>query len=131
MKSIHFILLTVLFSAFMVSCSKSDKASAPVTIEGTWKGTYSVGNGPSDKFFGIVLKANGVFEEVDAAGITIGIGEWEMENDIITATYDRISPSDAQFSVIAAFYKNQGSLEGNWGYGTSATDGGNFSLKKQ
>ena len=72
------------------------------------------------------IKAGGTIEELNSSGQKIGQGTWEIENDILTANYQW--PSGSKYSVIGAFYKDQGKLLGDWGYGSSATNGGTWQM---
>ena len=56
------------------------------------------------------------------------IGIVTAYNDILSAHYEWTSGS--KYSVIGAFYKDQGKLLGDWGYGNSSTDGGTWQMTK-
>lgn len=119
----------VMFLVF--ACSKSnDKPAAAASIEGIWAGKYGTGNNKPSSFYSFNIKSNGVIEELDANGAVIGTGTWKLENKILSATYKYLSPSTSKFSVLGAFNAEQGKILGNWGYGTSVTDGGTWEMTK-
>lgn len=131
MKSFTFVLLALVTAASLGSCKKDkDHAKGPVTIEGSWSGTYSMGSGPADKAFHFVLKAGGVFEEYNPSNQKIAEGVWEIDNDILTAGYKNLPPSTVAYSLIASFDKNAAKLTGTWGYDASSYDGGYMYLYK-
>ena len=110
------------------SCKKDNDKSANHIIEGKWTGTFKEDG--EDWFFSLNFKAGGIIEELDENGQKIGVGTWEMENNIIQAEWDMLPPLSAKYSLIAAFYKDKGKLLGDWGYGTNATNGGTFQMSK-
>lgn len=129
MKISKSILLSVItMTTLFVSCSKDKSEPQPVSIEGRWVGSY-VNDASGDKFYySFNIMAGGVIEELNSSGQKIGEGTWEIENDILTAEYSW--PGGADFSVIAAFYKNDAKLLGDWGYDDSVTNGGSWEMTK-
>ncbi|HMR92755.1 MAG TPA: hypothetical protein PKC69_10580 [Chitinophagaceae bacterium] len=113
------IILGLLFAAVFTSCSKS-KSPNPVTIEGTWQGTYGFGTSHTGYQFGFNILPNGIIERIDAAGNVKGTGEWEMQNNILMADF---SVGNADFSIMAAFYPGEGRLLGDWGYYPNVDEG--------
>jgi hypothetical protein len=116
----------------MFACSKStDKPASSTTIEGIWTGKYGTGNNEPSVFYSFNIKAGGVIEELDANGAVKGQGTWELENNILMATYSYLPPANNKFSVLGAFNVAQGRILGNWGYGESVTDGGTWEMTKK
>jgi hypothetical protein len=110
-----------------VSCKK-DKLEQQATIEGRWVGTYVNQSSGNSFYYSFNIKPGGVIEEINQAGQKIGEGSWEMSNDILTAEYNWTNGS--KYSIIGPFDKDKGKLLGDWGYGTSATNGGTWSMQK-
>jgi len=130
MKISRIILVAAVALTGFISCKKDkdDVSSKQTTIEGVWVGTY-VNNASGNSFFySFNIKPGGIIEEINPSGQKIGQGTWELENDILSAHYQWTSGS--KYSVIGAFYKEQGKLLGDWGYGTSATNGGTWQMTK-
>lgn len=126
MKKLKLLAAVLLLLTSLYSCKKDSKK--PVTIEGAWVGTYVNDASGNSFFYKLVFNADGSMEEINQAGETIGIGEWDLDGDILEGRY--FWESGTEFSILAAFYKNEGKLLGNWGYGSSATNGGTFDLSK-
>jgi len=129
MKISKFILVAIAAIIGLASCSKDKADTAQNTIiEGRWVGTH-VNNASGNTFYySFNVKPGGVIEEINQSGQKIGEGTWKLENDILTAAYTW--PSGSKYSVIA-FYKSTAKLLGDWGYGSSATNGGTWQMNKQ
>jgi hypothetical protein len=128
MKVSNFLLFTALTVIGLASCKK-DKADPQYSIEGRWVGTYLNEASGNSFFYSFNIKPGGVIEELNSSGQKIGQGTWELEHDILTAGYTWTSGS--KYSIIAAFYKKEGKLLGDWGYGNSATNGGTWQMTKE
>ena len=118
---------------FIVSCSKSNDSNKGTTsVEGVWEGKYGTGNNNPSSFYSFNIKPGGILEELNASGQVKGTGTWKLENgNIFSAKYTYAAPSNSKFSIIGAFYKSDGKLLGNWGYGESVTDGGLWEMTKK
>ena len=125
-KNLFFAIIAI--ATLFVSCSKDRNDPQPATIEGRWVGTYVNDASGNSFYYSFNIKAGGVIEEINSSGQKIGEGTWEIDNDILTAEYSW--PGGADFSVIAAFYKNEAKLLGDWGYDDSATNGGSWEMAK-
>jgi hypothetical protein len=125
-----FIFSALLLTTAFVSCKK-DKDDAPknAAIEGKWVGTYLNKASETEFFYSFNIKPGGIIEELDNSGAKIGEGTWKLENNIFTARYYWPGGGNG-FSVLAAFYPNDAQLLGDWGYGTSTTNGGVWEMKK-
>lgn len=129
MKISKIILIALVALTGFASCKK-DKVEAKTTgIEGRWVGTYVNDASGNSFYYSFNIKPGGVIEELNSSGQKLGQGTWEFENNILTAHYSWTSGS--KYSVIAAFYKEDGKLLGDWGYGDSATNGGTWVMHKQ
>jgi hypothetical protein len=128
MKISKIILISVIAMTAFVSCKK-DKADTQHPIEGRWVGTYVNDASGNSFYYSFNIKPGGIIEEINSAGQKIGEGSWELDNDIFSAHYKWSGGSE--YSVIAAFYKSQGKLLGDWGYGDSATNGGTWQMQKK
>ena len=115
------------------ACSKNTDKPAPAaaSIEGIWTGKYGTGDNKPSTFYSFNIKSNGVIEELNADGSVKGKGTWNLENKILMATYNYLPPSNSKYSVLGAFKAEEGRILGNWGYGTSVTDGGTWEMKKK
>jgi hypothetical protein len=129
MKISKIILIALVALTSIASCKK-DKVEAKITsIEGRWVGTYVNDASGNSFYYSFNIKPGGIIEELNSSGQKLGQGTWEFENNILTAHYSWTSGS--KYSVIAAFYKEDGKLLGDWGYGDSATNGGTWVMHKQ
>lgn len=113
------------------ACSKDNDQPAATGITGIWVGKYGTGNNKPSVFYSFNIKSDGTIEELDANGAVKGKGTWELENNIIMATYKYLPPANTQFSVLGAFNAAQGKILGDWGYGESVTDGGTWEMTKK
>lgn len=130
MKIAKIMMLASLAIFTFISCKKDDEPKS-FALEGKWVGTYVNQASGNSFFFSLNIKPGGIIEELNQAGQKTGEGTWEIEHDILTAHYKMVAPNSQGYSIIAAFYKNNGKLLGDWGYDESATDGGTFQLSKQ
>lgn len=128
MKISKIILIALVALTGFISCKK-DKVEKQNTIEGRWVGTYVNEASGNSFYYSFNIKPAGVIEELNAAGEKLGQGTWKLENNILSAKYSWSGGSG--FSVLAAFYKVEGKLLGDWGYGNSATNGGTWQMHKQ
>lgn len=128
MKISKIILITTIALAGFASCKK-DKVEKQTTIEGRWVGTYINEASGNSFFYSFNIKPGGIIEELNSSGQKLGQGTWELENNILSAEYTWTSGS--KYSVLGAFYKDKGKLLGDWGYGSSATNGGTWEMHKQ
>ena len=128
MKFSKILLAIIAITTVLFSCSKNKSDLPPATIEGRWVGTYVNEASGNSFYYSFNIKPGGIIEEINSAGQKIGEGNWEIANDILTAEYSWTNGGD--FSVIAAFYKNERKLLGDWGYGNSATNGGTWQMTK-
>jgi hypothetical protein len=122
-KSMALILLSC---TLFISCSK-DKDNGPVSIEGTWEGTFNFGPNTQTYKWGLNLKAGGVMEGLDENGQVTGTGTWEIQNNIITGDY--VENGDV-ITIVAAFYPQQKKLLGDWGFDGSVNEG-TFDMSKK
>jgi len=130
MKISKIILFAAVALTGFISCKKDKDAvsNKQATIEGVWVGTY-VNNASGNSFFySFNIKPGGIIEELNSSGQKLGQGTWELENNILSAHYQWNSSS--KYSVLCAFYKDQGKLLGDWSYGNSSTDGGTWQMTK-
>jgi hypothetical protein len=129
MKIAKIILMAAVVLTGFVSCKKDKtETSKATTIEGVWVGSYVNDASGNSFFYSFNIKPGGVIEELNSAGEKLGQGTWKLENEILTATYTWTGGS--KYSILAAFYKNEGKLLGDWGYGNSTTNGGSWQMHK-
>lgn len=128
MKISKIILIALIAATGFVSCKKDKVEKQTTAIEGRWVGTYVNEASGNSFYYSFNIKPGGIIEELNAAGQKLGQGTWELDNNILSANYSWTSGS--QYSVIAAFYKEDGKLLGDWGYGDSATNGGTWTMQK-
>lgn len=132
MRVLKIALIALFTSGIFVACKKekTEKPENPAqSIEGTWVGKYGFGNDAPSIYFSLKFKSGGVIEEIGSSGEVKGTGTWEMTGNTITAHYSYVSNQNS-FSLVAAFDASTGKLLGNWGYGSSATDGGLWEMTK-
>jgi hypothetical protein len=127
----------IMFSAFVViaalmSCKKDHDEIKKTTIEGRWEGAYINDASGNSFYYSFNIKPGGIIEEINASGEKIGEGTWEIDsNNIFSAKYKWIPPIwHSTYTVIGALYHETGKLLGNWGYGSSATNGGTWEMQK-
>lgn len=133
MRILKIALIALFTSGIFVACKK-EKTENPKNpaqaIEGKWVGKYGFGNDVPGIYFSLNFKSGGVIEEISSNGEVKGTGTWEMTGNTITAHYTWFS-NQQPFSIVAAFYASTGKILGNWGFGSSATDGGLWEMTKQ
>ena len=130
MKISTVLLIALVSLPVLFSCKKDkDKPTITPTIEGRWEGSYINAASQNSFYYSFNIKAGGVFEEIGSNGQKLGEGTWSMENNILTAHY--AYPNGNEYTVIAAYYKDQAKLLGDWGYDNSGTDGGTFEMDKK
>lgn len=128
MKATGIIALFIAVLAGFSSCKKDD-VKKPGGIQGVWKGNYKIDPSSDKKFFSLRFGAGGVLEELSSSGSVTGTGEWQMDsNNIITGNY--VTVNGYEYSIMGAYYPQDGKILGNWGYDDSATDGGTYELSK-
>ena len=129
MKNSKIILIAFVALTGFISCKKDKVEKQNTSIEGRWVGTYVNEASGNSFYYSFNIKPAGVIEELNAAGEKLGQGTWKLENNILSAKYSWQGGS--VYSVLAAFYKEEGKLLGDWGYGNSATNGGTWQMHKQ
>ena len=129
MKISKIILIALVTLPGFIACKKDKVEKQTSNIEGRWVGTYVNEASGNSFYYSFNIKPGGVIEELNSSGQKLGQGTWEFENNILTAKYTWTSGS--KYSVIGAFYKQDGKLLGDWGYGDSATNGGTWEMHKQ
>jgi hypothetical protein len=132
MKSIGIAILSLLFvPVLFTACKKETTQTTTKTIEGTWKGKYGFGNETPTVFFSFNIKPGGVIEELNSSGASKGSGTWTQTNSTFTAHYQWKAPLNTIFSVTAFYDKDNGKLDGFWGYGNEDDNGGEWTMTKQ
>ena len=132
MKKFKIALVACVLALVSVSCSKSSDspASAPATVDGVWVGKFGTDNSKPSVFFSLNFKAGGVLEELTQSGEVKGKGTWKLDNNIIYGSYNYVAPPNNKYSIIGTFDGKKGQILGNWGYGTSSTNGGLWEMIK-
>jgi hypothetical protein len=132
MKSIKIAIIAFVLALVSVSCSKSSDspAAAPVSVDGVWVGKFGTDNSKPTVFFSLNFKAGGVLEEIAQTGEVKGKGTWKLDNNIIYGSYAYTAAPNSKYSIIGAFDSKKGQILGNWGYGTSSTNGGLWEMTK-
>ncbi len=133
MKALKFSLIVFLTSLLFVNCSKSNDDPAPSSVSnaitGTWIGKFGTGSNNPSSFYSFRIETGGVLKELNSSGNVVGTGTWKLENDIITGSYTY--PSGLKYSFIGAFDASKKQIVGDWGYGSSATNGGLWDMDKK
>ena len=128
--SFRTILAFMLASFIFVSCSKNhdDTHITPVPavgIEGKWSGFKGNDKEVPDNDIIFNIKAGGVIEELNAAGLVKGTGTWTLVGDVFTAHYQFKAPLLTVYTYKATYDKVNGKLiDGIWGFDDSDWDGG-------
>ena len=132
MKSIKIAIVAFVLALVSVSCSKSSDspAAAPATVDGVWVGKFGTDNSKPTVFFSLNFKPGGVLEEITESGEVKGKGTWKLDNNIIYGSYNYVAPPNNKYSIIGAFDSKKGQILGNWGYGSSSTNGGLWEMIK-
>jgi hypothetical protein len=131
MKISKIILFGFLAVIAFASCNKDkDKNNNPASIEGRWVGTYLNDATNQTYYFSFNIKPGGIIEEINSSNQKLGEGTWQLDNstNVFMAQYSWTA--GGSFSVIAAFNKNQAKLIGDWGFGSSNTNGGTWEMTK-
>ena len=132
MKSIKIAIVAFVLALVSVSCSKSSDspAAVPATVDGVWVGKFGTDNSKPTVFFSLNFKPGGVLEEITETGEIKGKGTWKLDNNIIYGSYNYVAPPNNKYSIIGAFDSKKGQILGNWGYGSSSTNGGLWEMTK-
>jgi len=134
MKSIKIVIVAFVLALVSVSCSKSSDSPAaapvPATIEGAWVGKFGTDNSKPSVYYSLNFKAGGILEEITQSGEVKGKGTWKLDNNIIYGSYNYVAPPNNKYSIIGAFDSKKGQILGNWGYGSSSTNGGLWEMTK-
>jgi hypothetical protein len=130
MKISKFILTALLALTVFASCNKDNDDPKPTGIEGRWIGTYVNDASGNTFYYSFNIKAGGVIEEINSSNQKIGEGTWQLDpaTNVLMAQYSW--PSGGSYSIIAAFDKQNAKLLGDWGYGSSNTNGGSWEMTK-
>ena len=133
MKLLKFGRLLLFTAITLAACSKShDAPPANDSVQGVWIGKFGTGAGNPSSFFSYNFKAGGVLEELTDNGQVKGTGTWKLDNKILTGyTINVVAPVGNKYSMIGAYNAEQGKILGNWGYGSSTTDGGLWEMSKK
>ncbi len=129
--SVVLLLAVVTFAA----CSKSNDSKPVVSnesVQGVWVGKFGTDNSAPSSFFSYNFKAGGVLEELTNDGQVKGTGTWKLENNIVSGyTINVLAPVGNKYSMLGAFNASQGKILGNWGYGSSSTNGGLWEMSRK
>ncbi|RXK58536.1 hypothetical protein ESA94_18055 [Lacibacter luteus] len=120
------------FSVVLSSCKKESSPEPPSMI-GFWKGKWgNAANYPSYGYAAL-FRSNGTvrfFDGADTATASKAEGTYIVSGSTVTATYTYTGSSNP-ISVSAAVNSKFTFLEGSWGTGGNATNGGLWILVKQ
>ena len=130
MRVLKIALIALFTSGIFVACKKEKVDKPAQSIEGRWVGKYGFGNDVPSIYFSLNFKPGGVIEEISSSDQVKGTGTWTMMDNVINAHYSWLPGNPNSFSIVAAFDASTGKLLGNWGYGSSATDGGLWEMTK-
>ena len=126
-----FVLLLAVFTFAACSKSNSQPPATNQSIQGVWVGKFGTDNNNPTAFFSYNFKSGGVLEELTDNGQVKGTGTWKLENNIVSGyTINVLAPVGNKYSMIGAFNASQGKILGNWGYGSSSTNGGLWEMTK-
>lgn len=135
MKILKSVFLVAIAAFFFSACSKSNDAPPPATndsVQGVWAGKFGIDNEVPSVFFSYQFKAGGVLEELTNTGQVKGTGTWKIENNIVSGyTINVLAPVGNKYSMVGAYNAAQGKILGNWGYGSSSTNGGLWEMSKK
>ena len=123
--------LILFFTATACSKKSNNSTPSPSSVAGVWVGKYGFGNETPTIFYSFNIKASGIIEELSSTGEVKATGTWEIDNNILTAKYTNVAPSTSKYSVIGAFNSSTGKILGNWGYSSSATNGGTWEMTRK
>lgn len=130
-------LLTVLLFAFVlpltfIACKKESSSPESKTgLSGVFKGKYGFGDENPDKNYTLNFQSAGIIQEIgQVSGTATGQGTWALSGDKLTATYKMLESPYTDYYITATFNSATGRIQGTWGYGSSGTDGGKFSMTK-
>ena len=131
MRILKIALIALFTSGIFVACKKEKTENPAPSIEGRFIGKYGFGNDVPSIYFSLNFKPNGVIEEITSNDQVKGTGTYEINGNTITAHYSWLPANPTTFSIVAAYDPATGKLLGNWGWGSSATDGGLWEMTKQ
>jgi len=131
-KFLKFMTIMLFSGLTFISCKKDEveKPSAPA-VEGAYFGKYGFGNDVPSEDQKYNIKAGGVFQEIGInSGTVVGEGTWQMNGNVLTATYTIVWAPFSKYSISATFDQATGKLTGTWGNDNNASDGGKIDMVK-
>lgn len=138
MKFLKRMVFALVLSSAFIACSKDDvdNNSKPnpdaAAFAGKWVGSYGFGSSNSDDYFSLVIKTNGVIQEIgEHSGAPTGQGTWTIEGNTLTGQYKMLWSPYNQYGVKLTINASTGKMEGSWGTDGSTTSGGKVLLTKQ
>ncbi len=132
MRSLKFLLITLVLSSAFIACKKDKHESPPQTqLEGKWVGKFGFGNAAPSDFYSFNIKPGGILEELGETGLKTGVGTWKLEGNIFTGSTTSVLGTGSKYSVIGAFDQSKLKLDGNWGFDESVTNGGLWHMTRQ
>ncbi len=116
------------------SCKKDTPVADTTPVyAGFWKGKYGTGTNRPTLDYAMLLKSNGTFRIYDGADTATAIkyeGSFAVSGTDFTGTYN-LTGGGIQYSTIAGFNAQFTAMDGTYGSGTNATNGGTYVLTKQ
>jgi hypothetical protein len=130
-KSLTAFVILICFG--FLSCSKDEKTAPAYTLQGTWVGMYGVGTTAPATFYslGFTTGGNIAVAAGSSSSPSVAVGTWTQLGDSVKATYTYQSPASGTYSLAAKFISSSNTMNGTWGAGTNAYNGGTFTLTKQ
>ena len=131
-KFLKFMTIMLFSGLTFVSCKKDDvEKPAALAVEGAYFGKYGFGNDAPSEDQKYNIKAGGVFQEIGTnSGTVVGEGTWQMNGNVLTATYTIVWAPFSKYSISATFDPATGKLTGTWGNDNNVSDGGKIDMVK-
>lgn len=101
--------------------------SAPVSIAGTWTGTWGNGSNNGPNYYCFLLNADGTMKLLDARGNSMASGKYSFANNQLSGSYT-YNGSASAFSFAATLTGTQ--LNGTWGAGANTSGSGRWVMNK-
>jgi hypothetical protein len=133
MKSLRQFACVLLLSTAFLACKKDKGPSTDpnaTKFYGKWVGTYGYDSEMTGYFFSLLIKSDGVIQELNSSGSAKSNGTWSMHGTTLKGTYKMNFAPYSQYSVIATINAATGKMEGSWGYEGNGADGGKTLLTK-
>ena len=133
MKSIYQLCGLLIVAIACSHCKKENTASEPASVVGFWRGKFGNLSTYPTMGYSLLFRSDGtmrVYDGIDTATANKAEGSYSLEAMQVNTHY-RFLSGGATFSASATVDERFTFIEGTWGMGTNATNGGRFFVNKK